>query len=273
MIKFNPGPPFEEYYRKKKESAQLKNKEALSKDPLIDKKAASYYNRISWISVKYPLLDSYIKYCKDQLAADDTNTAILYVKDDMRQSTNTEGAQIEYMKTYFSKILNNSYASGDQIQKLSNSGKGALYISKGNITSIRPSGTVKSIDFKIQYNFREKCCMFYGTLKFTENSGGHQDNQFNDVQETNREFVKIEDPNIYTLSVLDGKYYTSGNEKKINQINRYYQTERNKAMKCDKVGEYLIESIIKWIKYTFREETDPNVVKEITAEQLRLRKL
>ena len=258
---------FSEYKKEKVKEIQKKNKQNLEKS-LDEKRASGIYNKFSWISEIYPTLKEYIDYCKTRLNEKDVNTIALLVKDERRQSFTSEGLQSDYIREYFSEILKNG--EDNKIINLPNGGPNSVYFRDGQVVSNLKTEVSKSIDIKITYNFLGKSLVFYGTMKVTDGSGGSQTNQYNDVIASNKEFVKVTDQNIYTMSILDGTFYT---KSKIDQINRLYGSNKNKALHCEDVGNYLIDSIIEWIKTTFIDTTDKIISKQLTKEQLRLRKL
>lgn len=74
--------------------------------------------------------------------------------------------------------------------------------------------TSKSIDviFKIG-----KTC-FVGTMKYTKNSGGAQDNQFNDVCNFLHHGIGLKD--VKVIALVDGEYYTSDKIEQLKSINK-----------------------------------------------------
>ena len=123
-----------------------------------------------------------------------------YYKDPIKQNF-YEIKQREYIKA--SGIL-------EYIEKLPASGDDAYYIIDGKIfkgkdLKDKDRKMHKSVDFIA----RHKGHTIYGFQKFTEENGGAQDNQYNDVQDYAKSGKTIEDDSSLIFCVLDGGYYTS----------------------------------------------------------------
>ena len=195
------------------------------------------------------------------------------MKSDLKQNI-SESSQLSYLKKYSGIILNNNYSSIDNIEKLPTSGSRAIYIKNGYISNTK-SSISKSVDLKITYNFRNKHCIFYAAMKYISSNGGHQDNQFNDIILINQQFIKIKNPDIFTLSILDGEYFSKNNKKKLTDLNNKFKTDRNVCLTSEEVGNYLISCIIKWLDETFRADSkkDEALLKELNTEMDRLKNL
>lgn len=108
---------------------------------------------------------------------------------------------------YIGKIKNVSNAI-----KLNSGGNNAIYIQNGNIISGANNTALnsnKSIDFYWEYVNTDgvvfKC---YATHKYTKQSGGAQDNQFNDVQNfVNSANGYSKNDGIIFFAICDGEFY------------------------------------------------------------------
>jgi hypothetical protein len=127
-------------------------------------------------------------------------------------------------------------------KKLSASGKDAIYIVKGNLLKIHnlPERQMhKSIDFDIETINNKH---IYASHKYTKDSGGSQDNQYNDmlnfVKNANESRTKE-----YFFAIIDGEYYnsnfvrivpTSDQEEKTHKIYSIKPTNNNGEYKLSK---------------------------------------
>ena len=121
---------------------------------------------------------------------DDEIFACVFVKDPRKQNI--------YEKTAAKYI--SSIEGISEFKKLPNSGKNALYINKG-VLCHNKKGESKSIDFIWKF----KDITFLASHKYTKDSGGGQDNQYNDIMH----FLKNsrENQDYYFLAICDGPYY------------------------------------------------------------------
>lgn len=86
-------------------------------------------------------------------------------------------------------------------------GNSSLYITNGIIINGKELTTkekTKSIDFYFEY----KDYSVYATHKYTKESGGSQDNQFNDVKYFLENAIKNTVKNNIFVAIVDGEYYT-----------------------------------------------------------------
>ncbi|VEU74719.1 Uncharacterised protein [Mycoplasmopsis citelli] len=158
------------------------------------------------------------KICQKLIELDDFTLSVL-MKDPKRQNI--------YEKT----LLNHLKEAKIKAEILPNHGRNAYYLINDEIiTNLdRKPKNVKSLDFKISLSNKE----IFIVHKYTEVSGGSQDNQFQDVLNQISQIGKLTKDKI--LFCLDGDYY---NKNKINQL----KTD-NKNIKVTK-----IENIINDLK-------------------------
>lgn len=140
-------------------------------------------------------------------------------------------------------------------------GKNAFYIVKGIVVNNKKNKkTEKSIDFIWNYTFKDKQLQFYATHKYTKNSGGSQDNQYNDVKAFHNEAKECIDNNICLLSITDGEYYlrkiSGTNNSKLDCLNTIgiFRGPRNYATNCNRLVNDICIFIEKWLKDNFKEE-------------------
>lgn len=86
-----------------------------------------------------------------------------------------------------------------------------LFVIDGKITNIRIDG-IKSIDFTWNYKGKK----VFAAQKYTNEFGGAQDNQYNDVINFLKNCQKNE--NHIFIAIVDGKYY---NKTKMNNLKKY----------------------------------------------------
>lgn len=274
VINPKKGPSFEDYLNERRKETQRVNSNSI-KDSDVRNKASRLFDRTYWLSDEYSSKDDFINDELRRLSEGDVNARLLFSKSDLKQNI-SESSQIFYLKKYFGSIFENGYSSLQDIEALPSSGSRAVYIKNGIISNTRPSIMSKSLDIKLVYRFYgDKSCTFYGTLKYISSKGGSQDNQFTDIKITNQEFIKSKNPDIFTLSILDGYYFSENNDSRLNEINRLYKRNRNLAVHSEDVGKFLINSIINWLESTYSEdiEKDSILKKEFDEEIDRLSKL
>lgn len=82
-----------------------------------------------------------------------------------------------------------------------------------------------------KYNYKSYELLGYGTLKYTKGLfGGLQEEQFNDVKFTLKNFIKNTDKNIFTFALLDGTYFNN----KIKELNSF-DNIKNKICSSDEI--------------------------------------
>lgn len=164
----------------------------------------------SWLDLKIKktvermFLDKkYESIIKETLMNDDVLLSFL-MKDPKRQNIYENIFREELMK------------EGFDVQKLKASGPAAHYLLNDQIVhniKNKPK-ELKSLDFIIYHNNRS----IYFVNKYTNEPGGAQDNQYNDV------IIQLKNLGTKTFNsvwfCLDGKYYTSQKIKALKEINK-----------------------------------------------------
>ena len=108
---------------------------------------------------------------------------------------------------------------GLEVTTLPKSGKNALYVtSDGVITKINEGETPpsKSLDFMWEKNG----IIFYAMHKYTEQSGGSQDNQFNEMKKTLQNFQRASNPTKRLIIIVDGPYYNDRRMRELENLTR-----------------------------------------------------
>lgn len=138
-----------------------------------------------------PLKDIINKVKTDDFYAD------LFVKDPSRQSLHEKTACLYISASPHVK----------NFQKLPANGKNSLFVHNGKIISKeehnRLGATSKSLDFY----WETGNTVFYATHKYTNDGGGAQDHQFNEVINFVRSASSFQNKDIYFLAICDGRYY------------------------------------------------------------------
>lgn len=193
----------------------------------------------------------------------DSLFALQFSKDPTKQSIHQEIA------AFF--IYNLPLVSDFEV--LPPSGNNAYYIFNGVITrgaNIRNTKKGKSIDFKWCYTFKNKKLQFYATHKYTELTGGAQDNQFEDVCHFLNSSRCLIDYNVFLFSITDGEYYLGRETKisnrvisKINYLNEQYIGSRNYSTTSNYLLRDMGKEIIKWLTRNYSAD-------EVSSEIVRI---
>ena len=195
---------------------------------------------------------------------DDMAFALTFAKDPAKQSIHQHVAA-RYIKKF--PFVSN-------FVELPASGKGAKYCINGKIISGSKikSKDVKSIDFYWEYIYKNKKLCFYATHKHTDDDGGAQDNQYNDVVSFHENAKKCEDKNIVLLSITDGNYYKvkstrdlSFNGSRLEYFSKKCCGKRSCATTSNGIPRKTIPYIIEWLNNNFKDNSS-----DLAAERTRL---
>jgi hypothetical protein len=260
---FSRFEPFREEYLEAKREENIKL--ALSRDKKeIERVKAMIKN--DWNDYKSYLKKTYVSYDNfetitlNNYLSGDPITVLKYIKSERKQGIDEE-AQFKYIDSEFSEVVGKNniqrVKKSDNMYFVNNK---IVYASKDDIRK-KYKSLAKSIDLKINYPLFGKTFTGIGTLKHTTGEGGSQDNQFTDIENTNIEFVKSTDKNLYTFTIVSGSHYKDSRFKYL--INTY-KTDRNKIVSVDKFGYILIKCILDWISKTI----NPAILSEDQIIQL-----
>lgn len=157
--------------------------------------------------------EKYVNTIKELLVTDNNDIKELLLtflmKDPKRQNI--------YERVFYEEIQN----AGFNIKKLNSNGKKACYIFKDQIltgSEIISNGfnkpkELKSLDFSITLDNHT----IYIVNKYTNENGGAQDNQYNDVITQLKEIGDLTENKVWFC--LDGKYYTKQKIDALKKIN------------------------------------------------------
>lgn len=181
---------FEEYYQNELNALSRLNYELLvtrQDDDRVKKIIVKRYSQYYWMIA--PLtLQEYTDRVFENIEKGDIETCMVYTKRSKCENI-AENTQIKYISENLPEL---------NIQKLHTT---AISLDQYGALNTGCNIDCKTIDFKI-----EGRNTYYGFLKYTENSGGAQDNQFNDA----KNFVICANKNrdnIRFVLALDGEYY------------------------------------------------------------------
>lgn len=189
---------FSEYYNKEFLKWSKYNYQQLinhKDDDRVIKIIKKRYQKYKWV-IGDITVEQYTESIFDKLSNHDTETLLVYMKDPIKENF-AERIQTQYM---VDKL------AGVKINRLSTTSKSIN--SNGNIIS-GCNTFCKSFDIEINgYN------NYLGFMKYTNETGGAQDNQFMDVQNFLKYACKNID-DIYFVVILDGDYYQRKHKKGI----------------------------------------------------------
>jgi hypothetical protein len=169
------------------------------------------------------------KKIKNKILAD-TMFANCFAKDPVRQTTH-EKIACDYLSRHTNVL--------QKFCKLSQFGKDAVYLTDNGIFQ-EFEKTGKKIGKALDFYWENNGKMFYASHKYTKDSGGAQDHQFNEQAGLLRKFKENTNTNEYLFVICDGKYYT---ENKINFL-KDLTSKRSFVVSIDKVIS-VVEKIIR----------------------------
>ena len=152
----------------------------------------------------------------------------------------------------------------EDFKELLAGGNAALHIVEGQVVNgleeRKQNYSCKSIDFFWKYTFGKKELCFYATHKYTKESGGSQDHQYNEVQNFLKEAMCCTDKNKFFFGITDGPYYNLREASfkdyrisKMDYMNKEYQSDKTKATTINIIAKDTIDIIEKWLKRNFSE--------------------
>lgn len=230
---------FDDFYRAQRDKIQINNiNDAINGkcDKDIEKRARNLYKDWAYAKNNYTE-DAFVQTSLDAVHNKETFALGIYVKSDKKQNS-AEECQTNYIEDKFKGLVD--------VFGLPKSGTSSLFISSSGSIG-KTKGTTKSLDIKLSYSYSGKTLEIYGTLKHIDNYGGAQDNQFNDLIATNKDFIKNTDPNIYTLTIYSGTYFKP---KKVSAL-KVYENSQNKVSQIDDLENVLKDIIISWLQINF----------------------
>lgn len=157
-------------------------------------------NQVEMKSLDYDIVINKIK--KDELYAS------FFAKDPLKQNV-AKKLQLELLQ----KVNINC-------NNLPTSGKNTFYLNNGKLTKKKSIDSTKSLDF---YDEKEKTFYY---AKYTNENGGAQDNQYNDVKKFIKEaskYCNLNNDNYKFVLLIDGNYYT---KRKIKCLTKFITNKK-----------------------------------------------
>jgi hypothetical protein len=259
---------FEEFLRDRRMDKQrLNNKSLLSSvSAVIPKslktKIVNYYNDHIFIQ-EHPDIDSeddWVNKSVEKIKNNDPWAVALFQANDTRQGIH-QTAQIDFLKETLKTLFDNKYKN--PICEISLVPAGSLYCNNGTMGKIK--GLSNGIDGKIIYSFKNEFCYIYLNLKYIRQAGHAQDNQIDNAESIIKDFIKIKDIDIYSLTIIDGNYGVKKSETL-----KKYNTEKNWVTNSDNAAKQVVVFISNWLLKKFPE---PENAEEVENEIRRLNKL
>ena len=137
----------------------------------------------------------------------------------------------------------NSLEIVKNFQVLPAGGSNAIYLTNGKILKggllKNQSKDIKSIDFV--WNCGD--LTFYASHKYTEISGGAQDNQYKDIQDFLNHARDCNEKNTIFLAICDGDYYLqkdskTGDETKIKRLQRLTDNKTSFVLRINELNSF-----------------------------------
>jgi len=120
-------------------------------------------------------------------------------------------------------------------------GQNAVYLgSNGNFVQARNANAEDRRSKSLDFRWREGNWTIYASHKYTRESGGAQDNQFNDVRNLISRFQTSPSENVVLINIVDGAYYTDAKMEEL----IHYQRDRiplSRAIHIEELPETLTE--------------------------------
>lgn len=215
----------DDIYTEEEKEKRLHNVEEVP--DLLKKGDKGLLNKINRAVKRFNLTKEYIV---QEIRKRHKITLIYFAKDPRRQKFH-ENKAIEYIR----KI--------EGVTGISTP-KPDLYPHKGKLIP-RPKGIpassfkTKSIDFEIDY----MVIKIYASHKYTEESGGAQDNQRDDVGVFIEEAKKVRLPGVFFIAIVDGDYYKIKNTQTgKTRLEELKMNENDRVKVCD---IYSLESVMR----------------------------
>jgi hypothetical protein len=201
-------------------------------------------------------------YSDDQIINECTKSALLqrelFYKDPRRQSIHQKTA-VKYMKDW----IRTSHM--ENFSLLKSSGPTSKHLSGGRvILQDDLSGskkTNKSIDFEWTYaGTLKKPIVFYATHKYTEQDGGSQDNQKNDLVQFVQGTAQSSDTKneyVFFFAIADGPYYQKSSSEPGRQSSRLEELKSHTTNnnKCFVMESHLVpRKCLELIAHTYKME-------------------
>lgn len=167
--------------------------------------------------------------------------ACMFCKDPQKQSI--------HEKTAAKFIQDNKHVL--KFKKLPASGANALFLHDGKIITKKEHDklrlTSKSLDFFWEIKSGEETIQFYATHKYTNEGGGAQDHQYNEVISFLNNANQVKQPNVFFLAICDGSYYKDPykNSTKLQYMKDNFSGKRTEAVSIQELDGLIDRELFK----------------------------
>lgn len=203
---------------RKKELSVVYEKGAIWKVPGLLNKVEKFAGKFG-----FPLAAVKAKFEKDKMFA------AWFAKDPAKQKIH-ENAAAEYISS-FSQI--------SDFVALRNSGPTSVKVTSDGVFQIGGHENLpgKTLDFR----WTMGGIIYYAMHKYTAESGGSQDGQFQEMLELMQRFLKSADPKFVLVLIMDGDYYKRNNGAKMAELRRLEKPTPpiSKVLSIDDLSDFL----------------------------------
>lgn len=176
-----------------------------------------------------------------QKVIEDDVVACFFTKDPQKQSI--------HEKTAAKFIKDNKHVVN--FKKLPASGANSLFLHNGEIISKKEHDrlklTSKSLDFYWEVKVDNEVLKFYATHKYTNEGGGAQDHQYNEIIGFLNNANEVKKPNVFFLAISDGEYYTNPYKgtTKLQYLKDHFSGQRTEAIAIRELDALIDREIFK----------------------------
>lgn len=176
-----------------------------------------------------------------QKVIEDDVVACFFTKDPQKQSI--------HEKTAAKFIKDNKHVVN--FKKLPASGANSLFLHDGEIISKKEHDrlklTSKSLDFYWEVKVDNEVLKFYATHKYTNEGGGAQDHQYNEIIGFLNNANEVKKPNVFFLAISDGEYYTNPYKgtTKLQYLKDHFSGQRTEAIAIRELDALIDREIFK----------------------------
>lgn len=176
-----------------------------------------------------------------QKVIEDDVVACFFTKDPQKQSI--------HEKTAAKFIKDNKHVVN--FKKLPASGANSLFLHDGEIISKKEHDrlklTSKSLDFYWEVKVDNEVLKFYATHKYTNEGGGAQDHQYNEIIGFLNNANEVKKPNVFFLAISDGEYYTNPYKgtTKLQYLKDHFSGQRTEAIAIKELDALIDREIFK----------------------------
>ena len=143
----------------------------------------------------------------------------------------------DYMKKFKNFAYNQGYTIKEVIEKVANSKR----------EHDRLKLTSKSLDFYWEVKVDNEVLKFYATHKYTNEGGGAQDHQYNEIISFLNNANQVKKSNISFLAISDGNYYTNPYKgtTKLEYLKEHFSGQRTEAIAIKELDGLIDREIFK----------------------------